>query len=97
MKPSRAADAEYLLSASPPALRGLSRKSPSVAPSGLVRINAAQNREVLEVLVQKYAAATSASRVPNINAAPSYPRPAVSAVQSPRAVPSVCENMMVTQ
>src|SRR5713226_2617309 len=52
IKASKAAEAEYLLNAKPPALSGLSRKSPTTAPRGRVRINAAQNNKVLEMFVQ---------------------------------------------
>jgi hypothetical protein len=37
----------------PPLAIGLSRKSPTVAPSGRVRMNAAQNRNTCEMLVVK--------------------------------------------
>ena len=47
------ADAMGRLKARPPSLTGLSRKSPTVAPSGLVRIKAAQNKKTRDVLVQK--------------------------------------------
>jgi hypothetical protein len=47
------ADAVYRLSASPPWSSGLSRKSPTVAPSGRVSTKAVQNRTVRETLVRK--------------------------------------------
>jgi hypothetical protein len=46
MDTRRTADAEKRLSARPAAFTGLSRKSPPTAPSGRVRINAAQKRMV---------------------------------------------------
>ena len=45
-------EASGRLSASPPRLTGLSRKSPTVAPSGRVRMNAAQNSSTRETLVR---------------------------------------------
>ena len=53
MNTASAIDAEYRLSASPPASTGLSRKSPTTAPSGRVSMNAAQKSAVLEIDVQK--------------------------------------------
>ena len=41
------------LKASPPSLTGLSKKSPSVAPSGRDRMKAAQNKNTRDMLVQK--------------------------------------------
>ena len=41
------------LNSSPPLATGLSRKSPTVAPSGRVRMNAAQNRKTWLILVVK--------------------------------------------
>ena len=45
----------------PPCSNGLVSRSPNVAPSGRVRINASQNSQVREIFVRKYATATSAS------------------------------------
>jgi hypothetical protein len=45
-------DANARLRARPPSLVGLSRKSPTVAPSGRVRMKAAQNKKTREILVQ---------------------------------------------
>jgi hypothetical protein len=53
MKTAITTEARGRLSASPPSLLGLSRKSPTVAPSGRVRMKAAQNRSTRETLVQK--------------------------------------------
>ena len=53
MNTAMTAEAIGRLSAMPPSLRGLSRKSPTVAPSGRVRMKAAQNRKTRETLVQK--------------------------------------------
>lgn len=89
MNPIRTADAEYLLNSKPPLAIGLSRKSPSTAPSGLVRINAAQKRTALEMLVQKLSTTTVRRSAANIMIPIPYPKPAVSAVQSPKAVPNV--------
>jgi hypothetical protein len=41
------------LNARPPSVTGLSRKSPSVAPKGRVKMNAAQNSNTRDVRVQK--------------------------------------------
>jgi hypothetical protein len=41
------------LSARPPWSTGLSRKSPTVAPSGRVKMKAAQNKVTREMFVQK--------------------------------------------
>ena len=46
------ADAMGRLKARPPSLTGLSRKSPTVAPSGLVRIKAAQNKRPANTTTQ---------------------------------------------
>jgi hypothetical protein len=46
------AEAIGRLEAIPPSLMGLSRKSPIVAPSGRVRIKAAQNRKTREIFVR---------------------------------------------
>src|SRR3954469_6817120 len=48
-----AADAMGRLSSRPPFASGLSRKSPTVAPSGRVRMNAAQKRKTRLILVAK--------------------------------------------
>src|SRR6185503_12126514 len=52
MNTARISEARGRLSARPPWLTGLSRKSPTVAPSGRVRMNAAQNRNTRETLVE---------------------------------------------
>ena len=49
---TRAAEAEYRLKFKPPLAKGLSRKSPTTAPNGLVRINAAKNKAVREIAVK---------------------------------------------
>ena len=49
---ARTADAIGRLKARPPSSRGLSRKSPKVAPSGRVRMNAAQNSRTRDTSVQ---------------------------------------------
>jgi hypothetical protein len=53
IKAARIADASGRLKARPPWSLGLSRKSPTVAPSGRVRMNAAQNSVTRDMLVQK--------------------------------------------
>ncbi len=53
MKTSSRADAAKRLRSRPPALTGLSRKSPTTAPSGRVSTKAAQNSNVCEIRVQK--------------------------------------------
>ena len=53
MKTAMTAEASGRLSARPPWLTGLSRKSPTVAPSGRVRMNAAQNSSTRDTSVQK--------------------------------------------
>src|SRR3954463_7314489 len=45
-------EAKGRLRASPPWLTGLSRKSPTVAPRGRVRMKAAQNRNTRDTLLQ---------------------------------------------
>jgi hypothetical protein len=96
MKTAMTADAIGRLSARPPALTGLSRKSPTVAPSGLVRMNAAQKRTTRDILVAAYSTMMTAMPAANTSAPPSYPKP-VSAIQSPSAVPSVCEKVTAAQ
>jgi hypothetical protein len=49
---SKAAEAEERLKSRPPLPKGLSRKSPTTAPSGRVSMNAAQNSTVWEILVR---------------------------------------------
>ena len=66
INPIKAAEAEYLLNAKPPEAIGLSRKSPTTAPSGRVRINAAQKRIALDIFVQKLRATTIRSKTENI-------------------------------
>jgi hypothetical protein len=53
MNAAIAADAMGRLKFKPPLLTGLSRKSPTVAPSGRVKIKAAQNKKTRDVFVQK--------------------------------------------
>ena len=53
MKTPIAAEAMGRLKARPPSLAGLSRKSPRVAPSGRVRMKAAQNNNTRDAFVQK--------------------------------------------
>jgi hypothetical protein len=48
---SSTADAANRLRANPPSSWGLSKKSPTTAPSGLVRIKAVQKRSVLDIEV----------------------------------------------
>ena len=52
MRVSRTPDAANLLRFSPPELIGLSRKSPTTAPKGLVNTKATQNKSVLDILDQ---------------------------------------------
>lgn len=47
-----AADAVKRLKSKPPFAIGLSRKSPTTAPSGRVKIKADQNKAVLDTLVK---------------------------------------------
>ena len=77
---------------------GLSRKSPTVAPSGLVRMNALQNSSVRETLVKKYGATDQHQRRTEHQRA-AFVAEAVekSAIQSPSAVPRVCENRIAVQ
>src|SRR3569832_1607971 len=88
---------EMRLRSSPPLSCGFVRISPSVAPSGRVRMKAALKSAVCDILVLKYAMATMINAAPKTSAPPSYPNPDVSARKSPRAVPSVLEKRMVTQ
>ena len=53
MNAAMIAEAIGRLNASPPSLTGLSRKSPTEAPSGRVRMKAAQNKKTREILVKK--------------------------------------------
>src|SRR5437588_9515876 len=52
MNAAMTADAIGRLNARPPWFTGLSRKSPTVAPSGRVRMNAAQNSVTRDIFVQ---------------------------------------------
>ena len=53
MRAAIIAEAIGLLKARPPSSTGLSRKSPTVAPSGRVRMKAAQNSVTREMLVHQ--------------------------------------------
>ena len=53
MNAAMIAEAIGRLNARPPSLTGLSRKSPTEAPSGRVRMKAAQNKKTREILVKK--------------------------------------------
>ena len=53
MKAINTADAEKRLKFKPPAVMGLSRKSPTTAPKGRVRMNAAQNNAVRDMAVRQ--------------------------------------------
>ena len=57
------AEASGRLKSSPPLATGLSRKSPTVAPSGRVRMNAAQNKAMRLALVAALYFATGINRV----------------------------------
>ena len=70
MNVSSIADAVNRLKASPPDEIGLSRKSPTTAPRGLVNTNAVQNSVVRDILDQKWAVTTNASRELNATAPP---------------------------
>src|SRR5207253_6222035 len=67
---ARTADAMGRLIASPPLSTGLSRKSPTVAPSGRVRMKAAQNRTMRLTFVVKKRIASTAKPAPNTSAPP---------------------------
>lgn len=54
------------LQARPPSSTGLSSKSPTVAPSGRVRMNATQNKMTREMPLQKYRAAGRARAVSSV-------------------------------
>src|SRR5262249_60483158 len=69
MIPSRAADDENRPRLSPPVDVGLVRKSPSVAPSGRVRMKAAQNRMLFEATRSRQSTATT-TRAPAKTSAP---------------------------
>ena len=53
MLASKTSEATQRLKFRPPSATGLSRRSPSVAPRGRVKIKAAQNRVVRDAVVQK--------------------------------------------
>ena len=52
MKPAMTAEASGRLRSNPPCLIGLSSRSPTVAPSGRVKMNAAQKSQTREMFVQ---------------------------------------------
>src|SRR5580658_7743049 len=58
------------LRARPPAFAGLSRKSPTVAPSGRVRMKAAQNSVTRDTSVRRYRTTMTASPPANTSAPP---------------------------
>ena len=80
---------------------GLSRKSPTVAPSGRVRMNAAQNRQTRLTLVREIEDRQDRQPGAEYQRAAASQAPAagseLSAVQSPSAVPSVWEKVIVIQ
>ena len=55
MKASRVADAQYRLRASPPEACGLSRKSPTTAPNGRVKMKALAGHEVYSLTPEQLA------------------------------------------
>jgi hypothetical protein len=61
------------LRSSPPFAWGFVSRSPSVAPSRRVRMNASQNNNVWDMFIVKYAAATTANAPAKTSAPPSYP------------------------
>ena len=73
----------------PPFALGLVRKSPNVAPNGLVKTNATQNSNMLEIFVKKCNRATMTSITDIRIALFINPSPMLSAKKSPAAVPSV--------
>src|SRR5262249_42905994 len=97
MKAAITAEASGRLNAKPPWLTGLSRKSPTVAPSGRVRMKEAQDNVTRETFVHEYNVARNAKPALKTRAPPSYPRPPVSAIQSPSAVPRVWEKVIAPQ
>jgi hypothetical protein len=85
------------LRSSPPFAWGFVSRSPSVAPSGRVRMNASQNNKVWDRLVVKLAAATRVNAPAKTSTPPSFPSPESSVIKSPRAVPSVFEKRIAVQ
>ena len=71
MKTAITADELMRLRSRPPSAWGFVRMSPTVAPSGRVRMKASQNNRVREILVPRYKAATTAKMPANTSAAPS--------------------------
>jgi len=64
---------------SPPALSGFVSKSPNVAPKGLVKTNATQNRNTEDIFVKKYMRAVRINNPQIIIAPPANPSPVESA------------------
>jgi len=75
----------------------LVKKSPTVAPNGLVSTNANQNNTIGENFVYLYARAISAILVLTTSAHPANPKPELSAKKSPNAVPSVLDTNIAIQ
>ncbi len=70
MNTAMIAEAIGRLTFMPPCATGLPKRSPTVAPSGRVRINVIQNSVTRDTPVQNQVAATIASAAPNTNAPP---------------------------
>ena len=90
-------DAWNVPKSKPPFAIGLVKKSPKVAPNGLVKINAVQNKNILDTAVKKYAKTIKIKRLPIRIAPPENPKPESSARKSPSAVPNVFENKIAVQ
>ena len=72
IKARRTKEAPKRLRSNPPWLIGLSKKSPRTAPNGLVKTKADQNKNVLEIFVQKYRMVSNSNKPPKIKAALVY-------------------------
>lgn len=75
----------------------LVKKSPTVAPSGLVSTKASQNNTIGENFVYLYASAISAMLVLTTRAHPANHSPELSARKSPNAVPNVLDTRIAIQ
>ena len=89
------AEASGRLKLRPPALTGLSRKSPRVAPSGRVRIR--PPRRAKRARIRPEVRRGDTARACRKDKRASFIPSPVSAIQSPSAVPSVCEKVMAAQ
>ena len=91
------ADDPIVPKSNPPLLIGFVNKSPKVAPKGLVRINADQNKNILLIFVYLFRRIINKIMPPIKIAPPIKPNPESSDKKSPSAVPNVFDTRIALQ